>query len=103
MLGARYAAKMLSILGYGDWTSAQNMKLWYNRPAQDWLEALPLGNSRLGAMVFGGTAVKNCNSMKRRSGLVDRTIIIILKGCRYCLKYVALFLKAKSLEAAETH
>lgn len=56
MLGARYAAKMLSILGYGDWTSAQNMKLWYNRPAQDWLEALPLGNSRLGAMVFGGTA-----------------------------------------------
>ena len=21
------------------------MKLWYNRPAQDWLEALPLGNS----------------------------------------------------------
>lgn len=56
MLGARYAAKMLSILGYGDWTSAQNMKLWYSRPAQDWLEALPLGNSRLGAMVFGGTA-----------------------------------------------
>ena len=56
MLGARYAAKMLSILGYGDWTSAQNMKLWYGCPAQDWLEALPLGNSRLGAMVFGGTA-----------------------------------------------
>lgn len=56
MLGTRYAAKMLSILGYGDWTSAQNMKLWYSRPAQNWLEALPLGNSRLGAMVFGGTA-----------------------------------------------
>lgn len=56
MLGTRYAAKMLSILGYGDWTSAQNMKLWYSCPAQNWLEALPLGNSRLGAMVFGGTA-----------------------------------------------
>lgn len=56
MLGTRYAAEMLSILGYGDWTSAQNMKLWYSRPAQNWLEALPLGNSRLGAMVFGGTA-----------------------------------------------
>lgn len=56
MLGVRYAARMLSLLGYGDWTSAQNMKLWYSRPARHWLEALPLGNSRLGAMVFGGTA-----------------------------------------------
>lgn len=29
-------------------------KLWYEAPAQDWFEALPLGNGRLGAMVFGG-------------------------------------------------
>ncbi len=29
-------------------------KLWYNAPASDWLEALPLGNGRLGMMVFGG-------------------------------------------------
>lgn len=28
--------------------------LWYRRPAQEWNEALPLGNGRLGAMVFGG-------------------------------------------------
>lgn len=28
--------------------------LWYRQPAQDWNEALPLGNGRLGAMVFGG-------------------------------------------------
>lgn len=28
--------------------------LWYARPANDWNEALPLGNGRLGAMVFGG-------------------------------------------------
>lgn len=32
---------------------AQELKLWYNRPAQIWEEALPLGNSRLGAMVYG--------------------------------------------------
>jgi len=31
------------------------MKLWYQRPAQEWTEALPVGNGRLGAMVFGGT------------------------------------------------
>ena len=29
-------------------------KLWYKKPAQRWTEALPLGNGRLGAMVFGG-------------------------------------------------
>jgi alpha-L-fucosidase 2 len=28
--------------------------LWYRQPARDWNEALPLGNGRLGAMVFGG-------------------------------------------------
>jgi hypothetical protein len=28
--------------------------LWYDRPASYWTEALPLGNGRLGAMVFGG-------------------------------------------------
>jgi len=28
--------------------------LWYNRPATNWNEALPLGNGTMGAMVFGG-------------------------------------------------
>jgi alpha-L-fucosidase 2 len=28
-------------------------QLWYNQPAKEWLEALPLGNGKLGAMVFG--------------------------------------------------
>ena len=35
--------------------SAQQHKLWYNKPASHWLEALPIGNSHLGAMVYGGT------------------------------------------------
>ena len=29
------------------------LKLWYNTPAQQWTDALPLGNGRLGAMIFG--------------------------------------------------
>jgi alpha-L-fucosidase 2 len=33
-------------------------KLWYNKPAQVWTEALPLGNGRLGAMVFGNPATE---------------------------------------------
>jgi len=38
--------------------SAPRDLLWYDKPAERWLEALPLGNGRLGAMVFGGTAVE---------------------------------------------
>ena len=30
------------------------LELWYSRPADQWVEALPVGNGRLGAMVFGG-------------------------------------------------
>ncbi len=33
----------------GDWSA---MRLWYPRPATSWVEALPLGNGRLGAMVW---------------------------------------------------
>ena len=29
------------------------LKLWYDHPAKQWVEALPIGNGRLGAMVFG--------------------------------------------------
>jgi alpha-L-fucosidase 2 len=32
----------------------QPLALWYRQPAASWVEALPLGNGRLGAMVFGG-------------------------------------------------
>ena len=39
-------------------TMAQEHKLWYSEPAAHWLEALPVGNSQLGAMVYGGTDVE---------------------------------------------
>jgi alpha-L-fucosidase 2 len=32
------------------------LTLWYRQPAGTWVEALPVGNGRLGAMVFGGVA-----------------------------------------------
>ena len=38
--------------------SDNNMKLWYNAPAENWNEALPIGNGRLGAMIFGNPAVE---------------------------------------------
>ena len=41
-----------------DFQAAQDhqLRLWYSQPASEWLHALPIGNGRLGAMVFGGTA-----------------------------------------------
>ena len=38
--------------------STTNLKLWYRQPAAQWVEALPVGNGRLGAMVFGGIATE---------------------------------------------
>src|SRR2546421_337914 len=32
----------------------QELKLWYTKPASHWVEALPIGNGRLGAMIYGG-------------------------------------------------
>ncbi|HEX2628534.1 MAG TPA: glycoside hydrolase N-terminal domain-containing protein, partial [Chitinophagaceae bacterium] len=34
--------------------SQSQLKLWYNKPAIKWTEALPIGNGRLGAMIFSG-------------------------------------------------
>jgi alpha-L-fucosidase 2 len=34
-----------------------DLKLWYAKPASQWVDALPIGNGRLGAMVFGGGAI----------------------------------------------
>lgn len=33
---------------------SSGLKIWFNKPAESWNEALPVGNGRLGAMVFGG-------------------------------------------------
>ncbi|MGP4041129.1 glycoside hydrolase family 95 protein [Gracilibacillus sp. D59] len=33
--------------------NSKNKKLWYKNPANNWNEALPIGNGRLGGMVFG--------------------------------------------------
>ena len=48
------------VLAVAGWqlAQAQQHTLWYDRPASHWLEALPIGNSHLGAMVYGGTDVE---------------------------------------------
>ena len=49
---------LLAFLASSNFVSAKeepnHLKLWYTKPAQKWTEALPIGNGRLGAMIFGG-------------------------------------------------
>src|SRR5437762_6319649 len=35
-------------------STSRDMVLWYRQPAINWLQALPLGNGLIGAMIFGG-------------------------------------------------
>ncbi len=42
---------LLSFVGL---SHGESRRLWYDKPASNWLEALPVGNSHLGAMVYGG-------------------------------------------------
>ena len=45
-------------VGMAHTVMAQQHQLWYPQPASHWLEALPIGNSHLGAMIYGGTEVE---------------------------------------------
>ena len=53
-LGAVASGVIRSTAGAEPQTSP--LTLWYRQPAEAWTEALPIGNGRLGAMIFGGIA-----------------------------------------------
>jgi alpha-L-fucosidase 2 len=47
---------VVAALGFSGLCRAQDdgaLKLWYRQPAREWVQALPVGNGRLAAMVFG--------------------------------------------------
>ncbi|MCM1109590.1 MAG: glycoside hydrolase family 95 protein [Clostridium sp.] len=46
------AVLLLSLQGFAQ--EDHQPVLWYQHPAREWMEAIPVGNGRLGAMVFGG-------------------------------------------------
>ena len=55
VLGLLFPIEMMAKTSCTD----NSTRLWYNAPAQQWLEALPIGNSHLGGMVYGGTTDEN--------------------------------------------
>lgn len=49
----KYILSLILLISQIGTINSQELKLWYDTPAKIWEEALPLGNSRLGAMVYG--------------------------------------------------
>ncbi|HEY9008973.1 glycoside hydrolase family 95 protein [Ohtaekwangia sp.] len=45
---------VLSLLCFNSFGQQAPLKLWYDKPATQWEQALPVGNGRLAAMVYGG-------------------------------------------------
>lgn len=54
---------------------ADNERLWYQQPAEQWMEAMPIGNGRLSAMVYGGVdnEILALNEISMWSGQPDET------------------------------
>lgn len=55
---ARGVTLLIVLLLMGFNINATNHILWYDKPARLWTEALPLGNGRLGAMVYGNPTIE---------------------------------------------
>lgn len=54
MLKNKLIAVLISMMTMLQLFAGDTLKLWYSSPAVEWVEALPVGNSRMGAMLFGG-------------------------------------------------
>jgi hypothetical protein len=52
-----------------------SLTLWYDQPATEWTEALPLGNGRIGAMVYGETENETIQFNEETFGAASRTIM----------------------------
>ncbi len=57
-MGILSVAGMIVLSGVLDAAEPGEMTLWYAAPADAWVEAMPVGNGRMGGMVFGGIATE---------------------------------------------
>ena len=50
-----------------------SQRMWYDTPADEWMKALPIGNGRLGAMIYGGVTTETIalNESSMWSGSVN--------------------------------
>jgi len=61
-------------LSEGSVIEDRDLKLWYKQPASQWIDALPIGNGKLGAMVFGGAAVNPTSAKGTLSDCIEEPV-----------------------------
>lgn len=49
-----YILFILVLIGQNGVAQSSSLKMWYDEPSDEWMKSLPIGNGRLGGMVFGG-------------------------------------------------
>ncbi|HTF43381.1 MAG TPA: glycoside hydrolase family 95 protein, partial [Terriglobales bacterium] len=59
MIGSAALAMLpRGLMGAAKTPPGPRTELWFSKPAERWMEALPIGNGRIGGMVFGGTSTE---------------------------------------------
>lgn len=69
--------------------AAEALQLCYPQPANEWVEALPVGNGRLGAMMWGGIAHERLQLNEDTlyaGGPYDATSRTHWRPCRRCVR-----------------
>lgn len=94
VLGVNYCAAQTP-------TNATAQKLWYRQPAVKWEEALPLGNGRLGAMVFGGVSEERLQLNEDTIWAGEKRDRINPNGAQAVIEVRRLLLAGKVKEAEE--
>ncbi|SIQ97961.1 glycoside hydrolase family 95 protein [Maribacter ulvicola] len=84
--------------------SDDNLKLWFQRPANTWNEALPVGNGRIGTMVFGGVSTERLQLNEETIFKKDGEQLEDVKdGHKYIDQVRNLLFKGKYKEAEKLH
>ena len=61
---SRFSTLIVGVLAAFSWLAVSNaqtapdLRLWFDSPATNFTQSLPLGNGRLGAMIFGGVTTE---------------------------------------------
>jgi alpha-L-fucosidase 2 len=77
------------------------LTLWYKHPARRWVEALPIGNGRLGAMVFGGVVTDRIAINEGTLWSGAPADYIVPGACEYLQQVRRLLFAGKSREAQD--
>ena len=93
------ASLIISLFVFGQKTQKQAIGYYSLQPAQSWFEAYPIGNGRIGGMVWGGTDKETINLNESSLWSVRPEVYVNKKGFKYLGQIRELINKGKTIEA----